>query len=400
MVYEASSGPRAGIGGRPTNASRAWEQRSSQAFASFRQPSQPSTPTAGTSSGEPAAVPTPEPAVDPAEDGSSEDDTPLSQRLRQPQPRQSDEPAEPVTPVPPPSRDKERIALLRELVLFLVKTRFVVEKQGGLARELGISSNVLSEFMTGRGTHKTNLSLQQLCQRRQDIIRRLTAAGLPTELPSDPTQPFVAETPPQTRSGAAAEQGASCPRNVQMRPSKPVPSKPVLTVNLNDAPGSEGGFCYLLAVGEPVPTDGRWLIACPGSNGDTQLQIRLRMRGRRTFGPRSGCAGRTFEWWVDTLNCPVSPSLHGGPLWLARELTGDLRELGAPIIGRARGADGNPTGESRPGLLWNAIGEHCGISARLRYEVHCGFKHPDVQELHEHLCGTGSRNQPRLELCS
>ena len=381
MVYEHSTGPRAGMGGRATNASRAWMGRSSQMFAAFHQPTPAAPSTAGSSSTAPAAVAEPEPAAGESTEGEpSEDDTPLSKRRRQPQARQSDEPAEPVTPVQP-GRDIERIASLRELVRFLVRTRFAVEKQAGLARSLKISASDLSIFMTGRGPRSTALTVQQLCARRQSIIRWLTAAGLPTELPpsDEPTQPTSAETTPQTRA-SAAEQAASCSPVVHGRAMRP-PSKPLLAVNLSEVPGGQGGYCYLLAVGEPVPTDARWRIACPGSHGDTQLQVRLGMRGRRTFGPRAECAGRTFEWWVDTLDCPVSPSLHGGPLWLARELTGDLRELGAPIIGRARGADRKPTGESGPTLLWSAIAHHCGIAARLLYQVHCGFVHPDVQEL-------------------
>eukprot|EP00326_Haptolina_ericina_P014451 CAMPEP_0181189228 /NCGR_PEP_ID=MMETSP1096-20121128/11551_1 /TAXON_ID=156174 ORGANISM="Chrysochromulina ericina, Strain CCMP281" /NCGR_SAMPLE_ID=MMETSP1096 /ASSEMBLY_ACC=CAM_ASM_000453 /LENGTH=600 /DNA_ID=CAMNT_0023278369 /DNA_START=479 /DNA_END=2279 /DNA_ORIENTATION=- len=363
------------MGGRPTNASQAWMVRSRQTFASFRQPSTPAPPIAGSTA--PAAVPEPEPAVvETADDDSSEDDTPLSKRRRG---TAADEPVELVTPMQQPGRDSERIASLRELVKFLVRTRFLVEKQAGLAKALRVSSNTLSEFMTGRGPRSTDLTIQQLCARRHSIIRGLAAAGLPTELLSDePMQPTSAETAPQTRA-STAEQGTSCSRAVQGRAMRP-PSKPLLAVSLSEVPGGQGGYCYLLSVGEPVPTDARWRIACPGSHGEMQLQVRLGMRGRRTFGPRAECAGRTFEWWVDTLDCPVSPSLHGGPLWLARELTGDLRELGAPIIGRARSADGKPTGESRPTLLWSAIAHHCGTAARLRYEVHSGFVHPDVQE--------------------
>eukprot|EP00966_Prymnesium_polylepis_P151088 3490740-Prymnesium_polylepis.1 len=63
MVYEGITGLRAGLGGRPSNAPRAWMARSSQAFASFRQPSTPAPSTTGSSSTAPATVPEPEQAA-------------------------------------------------------------------------------------------------------------------------------------------------------------------------------------------------------------------------------------------------------------------------------------------------------------------------------------------------
>ena len=49
--------------------------------------------------------------------------------------------------------------------------------------------------------------------------------------------------------------------------------------------------------------------------------------------------GRTFEWRVEKLNDTMHPEWHGGPLFTAREKTGDINQLADPIIGRAVGSD-------------------------------------------------------------
>lgn len=147
--------------------------------------------------------------------------------------------------------------------------------------------------------------------------------------------------------------------------------------------------------------DQRWIINAAGE----QLVLRKGMRARYTFGARvSELGGRTFEWWVETLESEVELAYNGGPLWVAREVTAKAAacaifaraDLTGRIIGRAVGRAGNVTGPSTPHLMWRAVERYCGLDKRkFQFElVVCGLTHPKVQELLVLTSGAAQLPQP------
>ena len=113
------------------------------------------------------------------------------------------------------------------------------------------------------------------------------------------------------------------------------------------------------------------------------LRLRVGMRGRRTLSARShsSVAGRTFEWWIEVMESRHDIAMHGSPLWVARELTSDVRTLGQRIIGRAPLGRGGHGGPSSPELLWQAIRRYCGPDAprTIAGVAATGLIHPSVQ---------------------
>ena len=75
----------------------------------------------------------------------------------------------------------------------------------------------------------------------------------------------------------------------------------------------------------------------------------------------------------------------GCHLRVGREVTGQIRDLGQRIIGRARNETaGLYVGRSTPSALWNAIVASCGLAQPLRIGnslAWCGLIHPKVQAL-------------------
>eukprot|EP00966_Prymnesium_polylepis_P113470 2623688-Prymnesium_polylepis.1 len=145
-------------------------------------------------------------------------------------------------------------------------------------------------------------------------------------------------------------------------------------------------------------------MPCPGSDS-RELRLRVGLRGRRTLSALShaSMAGRTFEWWIEVLDSHHDISVHGAPLWVARELRGDVSSLGQRIIGRAPLDSGGYAGASSPELLWRAISRYCGPGApRLTGVANTGLIHQSVQALLEaveeqgdglpSLLGFGSRS--------
>ena len=109
--------------------------------------------------------------------------------------------------------------------------------------------------------------------------------------------------------------------------------------------------------------DPRWVVEAEGK----LLRLRPGLRGRYTFGARvANLGGRTFEWEIKTLSSPAEVAHDGSPLWVGREITGTIADLGQKdVIGRAVGkGSGRATGPSTPALLWRAIEVHCGIENR------------------------------------
>jgi len=92
--------------------------------------------------------------------------------------------------------------------------------------------------------------------------------------------------------------------------------------------------------------------------------------------------GRTFEWWIESLDARHDQSHHGAPLWVARELTGSISSLGQSIIGRWKHPEtGAYAGPSSPALLGAAIARHCNVDVRVRGLALTGLIHESVQEL-------------------
>ena len=123
--------------------------------------------------------------------------------------------------------------------------------------------------------------------------------------------------------------------------------------------------------------DTRWEMPCPRTEGQKTLTLRDGFRACRTV-TRGALGGRTFEFWVEPLQAPNEPGLHGGPLWAGRELKamGPLRSEGPRIMGR------RPGQASTPAALWAALSVHCGSETRVRNPLAwCGLLHPTVQAL-------------------
>lgn len=107
--------------------------------------------------------------------------------------------------------------------------------------------------------------------------------------------------------------------------------------------------------------DMRWKLEASGHT----LQLQPGFRARYTIGARmSQIGGRTFEWWIEQLDAPAELAVHGGALFVAREVTNKTAmasavhakaDASARIVGRAVGATGSLTGRSSPALLWRAI---------------------------------------------
>eukprot|EP00966_Prymnesium_polylepis_P075685 1755260-Prymnesium_polylepis.1 len=108
-----------------------------------------------------------------------------------------------------------------------------------------------------------------------------------------------------------------------------------------------------------------WTLTVDG----VELRLREGFRARYTFGARlQVLGGKTFEWWVvEELHAPAELAFNGGPLWVAREVTGKecvsavhaRADTSGRIIGRAVGASGAVTGQSTPAQLMKAIERRC-----------------------------------------
>ena len=214
---------------------------------------------------------------------------------------------------------------MREHLKWLVAARFG-GKQIKLADALRVDSPWLSRYLTGRSKHAKDLDSRQLNDYHSSIIHYLGRAELPTETPT--ATEIAAAAVEAATTASAAEAAASTPKPAKPSPAAPVfkaaaPKAAVLSVDLSDvAEWREGGAVHIMALGVPVLVDDRWLMTCPGG-GDRVLRLRIGLRGRRTISSRShaSVAGRTFEWWIEALDSRAELAHHGGPLWVAREVT-------------------------------------------------------------------------------
>jgi hypothetical protein len=418
-------GSRKGVGGRPSNQSKEKQEERDKkqanalsgwltggAAAAPPAPAQPAAAAAGLAAQpaaevaaaaacSPAAAESPRATPSPsgaAADGaaahaaaavsSSEDDEPLSKRFAS----GGGLPAavRPLVLTASWAKLKE----FRQLLDFLTRRHFVIGKQAGLAQHLGVTSNWMSEFKTGRGSMGLDLSVQELLSRRRNLLGRLQLHGLPTALPPADQPLEGASGSPSTRCAAPAPvtTHAAGRSSLAGRPRLPA-ARPVLAVDLAEAPGSQGGMCYIMAIGTPPPAeDPRWRMTCPARGmyseaGETAvLELRRGLRGRRTLGTSSVAGGRTFEWHLEVIDDPAEISCHGGPLFVAVELTSATHALSEQmpttrIIGRRVSTGGGHTGPSSPELMWAAIGDYCGVGVRFSGIRQCGFIHRGVQAL-------------------
>ena len=285
-----------------------------------------------------------------------------------------------------PAADVEQARLCRQLkhqemrdhLRWVVASSPRFKSQTQLADAFGCARQWLSQYMTGKDQRGRQLGPLELNKRHSDLLHYLRLCCLPTETP--------------TADAVAAAAATAATEEAPPKPSRaaPVfvaaPKASVLSINLKDVEGwQEGGECHLLALGVPVLGDSRWLLACPGSDGERELRLRIGLRGRRTLSARShaSLAGRTFEWWLETINARHDISNHGGPLWVARELNSTFG-MDTRIVGRTELPSGGHSGASSPELLWKAITRRCGPDApRLKGIVQVGLIHPSVQALLE-----------------
>ena len=244
--------------------------------------------------------------------------------------------------------------------------------------------------MKGNNSKGARLDNQQLNQRLSTIVHTLHRAELPTEIPSadqvaaaatDAAAANATTTATNASRSMPAKQSAASP----IFAASPAPKAAVLSINLRDVHGWQaGGSCHVMSLGAPVLGDARWEMPSPGCEDGSVLRLRVGLRGRRTMSARchASIAGRTFEWWLEVMGCRHDISVHGGPLWVARELNSSMATLGQRIIGRVPLKTGGHTGPSSPELLWKAIPRHCGSDApRLPGAVNTGLIHPSVQVL-------------------
>ena len=283
---------------------------------------------------------------------------------------------------------------LRQHVAWLVAHHFG-GSQAALARKLQIRAALLSEYNTQMARS------QKLSQTQLDAYHtKITSAIKRAELPSEPHTAEPSRVSPTTVPETTASSSTE-PRHTRPAP-RPAPRTAasttstapvaVLTLNLSETSGHHGSQVLILDVGQEhaVPAgDERWNLPAAGMT----LRLRPGLRARYTFGPRdSHLGGRTFEWWVETLSSDAELAHNGGPLWVAREVTGKgavsavhaRSDEGGRIVGRAvASASGRPTGPSTPALLWRAIETRFKLPRRsLRSELtRCGLTHAKVQQL-------------------
>ena len=285
---------------------------------------------------------------------------------------------------------------MRQLVAVLAQKE---GSQAKLARRLDIRVPTLAEYNTCMARGKS-LSAQQLNGLYHEIDRALSKVGLPRTL-DEATTPAAGQSgkSPTDSTEAKASPRTTAPVKRPLPPSSE-PAKrrtagPVLTLDLSEVAGRQGGQVFVMDLGtQHEPADpSKWTVEADGH----LLQLRLGFRMRRTFGANVVfLGGRTFEWWIETLSAPAELAFDGGPLWVAREVTGMAEvatvfakaDVSGRIVGRAIGATGNVTGRSTPALLWRAVERHCGSEERKLSHplVICGLTHPKVQHEVDACC--------------
>ena len=223
----------------------------------------------------------------------------------------------------------------------------------------------------GKTLDRTTLGTRAAC-----LLSDLKRCGFTAPPPAAPQQAPAAQSP-------AAEPP---PRAARPAPPKPAPQPPVVGVrrtSIFEADLTEvedagaGGTVHVLSLGEVVPDDTRWQMQCPRTQGAQMLTLRVGFHASRTV-PRGALAGRTFDFWVERLDAPQELGLHGGPLWVGRELktVGGLLSVGTRVIGRRAGK------ASSPAALWAALSAAAGSSTRVGNPLAwCGLIHPTVQAL-------------------
>ena len=292
---------------------------------------------------------------------------------------------------------------MRQVLKCLVQTRY--GSQAKLAAELGLTPELLAEYNTGKARSKqlSNAQLNTMCRtidaalirkslpRTVEQARGVLAAGacLNPLAPGIPSTACGGATSSEVTTSSGARPSARDPSLRSVGSAKPVP---VLILSLSESSGRHGGQVLVMDVGQPraenEQVDNRWVLNAEGH----ALQLRLSFRARYTFGARvTVVGGRTFEWWIETLNSHELAH-NGGPLFVGREVTSKTECLSAVhaksdasgrILGRAVGASGSATGHSSPALLWAAVATHFELpKSTLKAPLTiCGLTHPKLLEL-------------------
>ena len=281
------------------------------------------------------------------------------------------------------SKREEKHTRMRAHIAWLITHQFG-GKQVGLCDAVGLTSAWFSLYKKGKNGHGKDLTLSELDDRHGCLRRALKHRKLP--LPLEHTAAAAPANLPARGRGRAAEGGGAANKTVPQQPAARAaapPKLPVLSVNLRDVQGAKaGGLVHIIDLGAAV-SDARWKMDRPGG-GTSPIFLRDGLRGRRAFRARRGSTmgGRNFEWWIEPLDSRHDQSHHGGPVWIARELTGTLASLGQRIVGRyAHPESGVHAGPSSPALLVKAIVRHCGLTLCTNGLVFTGLLHKSVQEL-------------------
>jgi hypothetical protein len=206
---------------------------------------------------------------------SSSEDEPLTRRL--PTKKLSTQVEQPAAPAWQ-AGFMEKVNALRKHLRWLAHTVFPVEKQAGLAASLGMSPSSLSTFLTGNRKCGGEMSVQQLDHARRDMQRRLVAARLPGTMPD--VEPLTQATVSQFGCGdTLSPSPPTPPTTTSPLLANPRPSVAILTVDLAEAPGCEGGVVLFTDLGSAVE-DLRWRVKADG----VTLFLRNGLRGLRTLG--------------------------------------------------------------------------------------------------------------------
>jgi hypothetical protein len=203
-----------------------------------------------------------------------------------------------------------------------------VKNASDLAKRIGKITPRLSTYRNGQ---RGRLELTQM---RAFLMRSFLRIGLPNSIPANAAS--------LGGSGADPARAAAC---VQPIPPALNGNRPILEVDLSAKGSQQGGEVQIICIGEPVPSDHRWSIPCPGLPQKTLHLRRGFSTGRRTLGKEVAkpLRGLNFEFWIDSLNEPTDLGQHGGPLWCARRWhpNNPLKTMAETlIVGRQRGQGG------------------------------------------------------------
>ena len=171
---------------------------------------------------------------------------------------------------------------MRSLLSWLEVSRF--KSKQAVADALGLARTDLSGYMHATGRKGNTLLSSDLSRLHSQLVSGLRSAELPLEIP-----PLLVEPTPVDTSSTTTP--TTAPRSIPPAFIAPLqaPKHAVLTVALADVQGTkEGGHVHIMALGQLVERDLRWIVDAPGSGGESKL--RLRDKFLRACGAHEGVA--------------------------------------------------------------------------------------------------------------